>query len=520
MSPNRRIVLNIVATYGRSLYALVIGLFCGRWTLMALGQEDYGLWGVVGGLTAFIALLNNILAGAVGRFYALSVGANRVASDKNAALEKCREWFSTAVFIHTIVPLILMSIGWPLGEYAIHNGWVVVPSERMEDSLWVFRFSSITCFVSMVLTPLSAMYTAKQYIAELTVYSFLTTTLNAIFLYYMVSHSGVWLAKFAAWTCALALAPSLIIAIRAVMLFPECRFRFRHSFNLVRIKQILNYSGWMMFGWIGCMLRSQGIAVLLNRRPIFGPMRNSSMTVANSLVCQTETLAGSMVGAFSPAIYNAYGANQMERVRSLSFQACKFGTLLTMIFAVPMLLEVNEILCIWLKDPPIYAAGLCWCILCSHLIDRTAIGHMLAVSASGKIAKYQTVLGSSLILTLPIAWLFIEQGWGIYSVGYAMILTMMFCAWGRVWFARVIVGMSARYWLNRVLMPLMLVCCSALFVGHLPSYLMKPSIIRIGVTTVFSEAVLLPLAWILVLNVQERAFVSSKLSTLKRRFIR
>ena len=50
MSPNRRIVLNIVATYGRSLYALVIGLFCGRWTLMVLGETDYGLSGVVGGL--------------------------------------------------------------------------------------------------------------------------------------------------------------------------------------------------------------------------------------------------------------------------------------------------------------------------------------------------------------------------------------------------------------------------------------------------------------------------------------
>jgi len=43
MSPNRRIFLNIVATYGRSLFALVMGLVCGRWTLMALGEVDYGL---------------------------------------------------------------------------------------------------------------------------------------------------------------------------------------------------------------------------------------------------------------------------------------------------------------------------------------------------------------------------------------------------------------------------------------------------------------------------------------------
>ena len=40
MTPNRRIFLNIVATYGRSLYALVIGLLCGRWMLMAVGEVE------------------------------------------------------------------------------------------------------------------------------------------------------------------------------------------------------------------------------------------------------------------------------------------------------------------------------------------------------------------------------------------------------------------------------------------------------------------------------------------------
>ena len=48
MSPNRRIFLNIIATYGRSLYALVCGLFTARWVLQALGQVDFGLYGLVG----------------------------------------------------------------------------------------------------------------------------------------------------------------------------------------------------------------------------------------------------------------------------------------------------------------------------------------------------------------------------------------------------------------------------------------------------------------------------------------
>ena len=59
--------LNIIATYGRSLYALVIGLFCGRWTLMALGEVDNGLMGVVGGLTVAVGV------GCVGFWYNVRV---------------------------------------------------------------------------------------------------------------------------------------------------------------------------------------------------------------------------------------------------------------------------------------------------------------------------------------------------------------------------------------------------------------------------------------------------------------
>ena len=41
MTDCRRIFLNIVTTYGRSLCALVIGLVCGLWTLM--GSETQTL---------------------------------------------------------------------------------------------------------------------------------------------------------------------------------------------------------------------------------------------------------------------------------------------------------------------------------------------------------------------------------------------------------------------------------------------------------------------------------------------
>ena len=81
---------------------------------MALGEIDYGLMGVVGGLTAFIVLFFNIMSGAVGRFYAIANGKASVAEDKQAGLEECRKWISLAVslqMVNTCNPIEMTAIG-------------------------------------------------------------------------------------------------------------------------------------------------------------------------------------------------------------------------------------------------------------------------------------------------------------------------------------------------------------------------------------------------------------------------
>ena len=204
---------------------------------MALGEVDYGLMGVVGGLTVFITYLNGILGGAIGRYYAVSVGAQQ--KDPTAGLETCRMWFTTAVVINTIIPAILMIVGYPLGVWAVEN-FLTIPPDRVDACVWVWRFVCATCFLGMVTLPLQAMYTAKQYIAELTIYSFVTTTLNAFFLYYMVTHPGIWLTKFAFWQCLLGLLPQTIVAIRACYIFPECRIVPKYLKCVDNIKKLSN----------------------------------------------------------------------------------------------------------------------------------------------------------------------------------------------------------------------------------------------------------------------------------------
>ena len=508
MSPNRRILLNIVATYGRSLFGLACGLFSARWVLEALGKEDFGLYGVVGALTIFIAFLNMMLSGALGRYYAFSIGEAKKAADNGRAadgLENCRRWFNTALSIHTVVPVVLMLIGYPIGEWAVRN-FLTIPTDRLETCVWVFRLACISSFVGMINVPFTAMYTAKQYIAELTIYSFAQTAANTAFFYFMATHPGAWLMKYAIWMCVVTALPQVIITARAFSVFPECKINIRYWGDVERIKSLGSYAGWQIFGGLGAMLRLQGIAIVVNK--YFGPAMNASMNIANQVNSQTGTLSSAMLGAFTPAITTAYGSGDLETARQMSYRACKFGLVLILIFMIPLAIEIDEVMVLWLKNPPDCVGGLCLCMMAMLLVDKSTIGHMVAVQATGKIAAYQAVLGGSLIVSFPLAWFFVAMGWGIYSMCWAMLAMTMVMAWGRLFFARRLVALSIRHWIFRIALPVAVVVVPSALAAWSIRYLMPvSSLSRVAATTVVSEFVLLPLSWFLVLSAQEREFV-------------
>ncbi len=518
MSPNKRIFLNIIATYGRSLYALVLGLFTGRWVLMALGESDYGLYGVVGGLTVFIAFFNGLLGSSISRFYAFSIGKDSRNSKSECAANECQQWFNIALMIHTVVPAILMAIGYPVGVWAVRH-WLTIPPDRIEACVNVFRCVCLSCFVSMVNVPFSAMYTAKQYIAELTIYGIVTNTCQAVFLYYIASHPSDWLVRYAVWTTCIIIAPQLLICVRAMRLFPECRINLRLCWDLDRLKQLCYFAGSLAFSGLGTMLRGQGVAILVNK--YFGATVNAAMSIANSVNAQSIALVTAMQGAFTPAIVQACGAGDDELMRKMAFRACKFGTLLVLIFALPLGLEIENVMKLWLKTPPSYSSGLCLFMLAVVVVDKCSIGHMIAVMAKGRIARYQMFLGAVLICSLLIAWIFVELGFGVYSIGMALFLMSTVCSLGRIWFARKLVSMSSRYWICRVVIPIFLAIIASLAVGFIPRAIYAPSFCRLCLTTFSIEVTLLPLSWLLILDSSERDFIKSKvcaiLGKLKRK---
>lgn len=197
-----------------------------------------------------------------------------------------------------------------------------------------------------------------------------TTTLNVIFLHYIVNHPGDWLVAEGLWLCLIAVVPGLLISARALLTFPECQFRASYLWSPRRLKELFSFSGWQLFGATGALLRDQGMAVLMNR--FFGPAANAASTVANHISSKTCLISSSFMGALGPAIANACGAKDYVRMRKLAFSCCKYGTALTLLLALPLAIELPLLVQYWLKTPPQYAVGLCWCVLGVTVIDQTS----------------------------------------------------------------------------------------------------------------------------------------------------
>ena len=476
---------------------------------MALGETDYGLMGAVGCLIGFIGFFNGILVGGATRFYAISLGQAKVANDAGAALEESRRWFNTALTIEVVFPLVLMAIGYPIGEWAVRH-FMTIPVDRVETCVWVFRLSCLSAFVSMVCCPFNAMYGAKQYIAELTVYSFVTQTFQIIVAGYMVYHpKDNWLFPYAIYSCVIAIAPSIIIAIRAISLFPECRIIPKYMWDRVRLKVTLGYTGCIFMGGSVALLRNQGMTILVNK--LYGPRVNAAMSVANTVNGQASSLSSSLMNAFSPAIMTAYGTGDYRAANKLALRGCKLAMILSLLFTLPLALELPEVMTLWLKTPPKYATGLCWLMILYYLADVCTTGHMIAVNAHGKIFWYNLILSGISIFTLPIALVAGIMGANVYCVGWTLAIMAFVNSIGRVLFARHYVGLSIRYWVYKVILPVIILVGVCGCVGYLPHFAMKASFLRVCVTTAITELLFIPLVWFVSFDDDERRYVQGKL---------
>ena len=200
-SQNKRIAKNTLALYLRMMLQMLIGLYTSRVILQALGVDDFGIYNVVGSVTAMLSLINGAMSNATMRFITFELGRDNQ--------QRLNEVFCVSMNIHIIIAIITFIFLDTFGLWFLYNKMIIAP-DRLDAAFWVLQFSIVTSVMSILSVPYNACIIAHEKMgtfALISLYQTLITLFLALFLPY---YSGDKLIVYAIILMSVQLTMQLI----------------------------------------------------------------------------------------------------------------------------------------------------------------------------------------------------------------------------------------------------------------------------------------------------------------------
>ena len=268
--------------------------------------------------------------------------------------------------------------------------------------------------------------------------------------------------------CLMMCSIDAFYIIYSVKYFPESwvkRYWNKNIFN-----EVVNYSGWSLFGAIAGILRSQGINILLNI--FFNPVVNAARAVAYQVNSAISQFVLNFHKAVQPQLTKYYAAGEKEEFYKLLFRSSRLYFYLIFLLSLPVLLETPFILTLWLKNIPENTILFTRLVVIIAIIDSMSYPLQTSISATGRIKYFQIVTGGLLLLNLPVAWFFLKLGYPPESTMYVAMGISVIAQITRVYFSYCLNGMPIQDYITDALVPIVIVAVLSLPVPFLMEILM------------------------------------------------
>ena len=378
---------------------MVISLYTSRVVLNALGVDDYGIYNVVGGIVVLLAFLNNAMAGSTQRFLNFEMGTQ----DSDAL----RRVFSTSIHIHVIVAFVVLILGETIGLWFL-NTHMNIPELRITAANYVYQFSLITCVANFLSVPFNATIIAHERMSAFAYISILEGVLKlsvAIAVYYAPFDKLIFYGSLMLFV---GLINNSCYATYAFRHFAECRGVSRRI-NKDKMREMLSFSGWTIFGNLGYILHTQGIAIIINM--FFTVAVNAAQGIANQVNGVVQQFLSNFLLALNPQLVKSYASGDIEAMHKLIIRGCKFAFCLVAFFVVPLVIETPTILKTWLGIVPEYTIIFVRMVLLILLVNSLTGILSTSKGATGNIKIYQITLTTIGAFHLPLVW-------GAFALGY------------------------------------------------------------------------------------------------------
>ncbi|MBR4198087.1 MAG: hypothetical protein IKQ94_04855 [Bacteroidales bacterium] len=497
-----RALKNTLFLFLRMGVVLVISLYTSRVVLQMLGINDYGLYNVVGSVVWFFTFLNIALTNATSRYITYELGAGNA--------EKIRQTYAMAVNTHAILAVAMLVIMETGGLWFL-NHRVVIPPDRVVAANWCFQFSVLLFCASIMKVPLHSNVIAHEKMSFYAWTSMGEAALKLLLIILMIHSTFDKLILYSGILFAVSLVVLAVYVVYNRRVFADTRYiRF---WDGKMIKQFLSYSGYSM-------LVNGADGMTVSSRNIFfnwfsTAVANAAMGIANQVITLFNVFVDSFSQAFRPQIIKSYAAGDNSYFMQLIYSTSKIYYYLFLMISLPILLNLQFILEIWLGEYPDGTEAFVLAIVAYTIFDVFQMPLVTAVHATGKLRVHQIMIASIKILAIPATYLALLWGGTPELTLYLWAALNVICAVARTIYMRRLISLSLRRYITDVVLKMLVVTVIAVPLPVWTATLMEGGWLRLLATGALSVAIVGVASFFIGINRKEREFVVSLPATQK-----
>lgn len=500
----KRIVRNMIMLYLRMLFNVVVSLITSRLVLNALGVEDFGIYNVVGAVVVLFTFLNSAMASSTQRFLTFEIGRG-----DRARLHRV---FSTSILIHALIAAIILLLAETLGLWLFLNK-MIIPDDRMGAAMWIYQLSVLSSMVTVMSVPYNSAIIAREKMSVFAYISMLDISLRLLVVAALYAVTCDRLIVYAVMLLAVSLLVRGVYMVYCRRNIEETRYVFVWDKKL--FIEMSHFAGWSMFGNLAYMGYTQGVNILLN--VFFGPVVNAARAVAVQVQGTMMNFCGSFQTALNPQITKSFAAGERQYMNRLALGSSKYSFLLLLFLSLPIMIEAEQVLRLWLKIVPEHTVSFLRITLLVTMIDVMANPLITVAQATGRIRNYQLVVGGALLMIVPLSYLVLKAGCPPESVFVVHLFVAIVAQALRLWLLRGLAGLSVREYLKCVAVPTVCVSLLSVVFPLIVYNRMEESFCRLVCVAMASCLSVLVFGYAVGLDEGEKRFVLCKIRSIKDR---
>lgn len=443
-----RLAKNTVLLYMRMLVLMVVSLYTSRVILHALGETDFGIYNVVGGVVAAFSFISGSLSAAVSRFITFELG-----KDDSGRLKRV---FSSSVTIQVILALAVVALAETVGVWFL-NTHMNIPSDRIQAACWVLHFSAVAFAVNLVSIPYNAVIVAHERMAAFAYISLFEAFGKLAIALLIICSSHDRLVVYSILMCVVAVTVRLLYGHYCKRHFDECTFRLGWDREI--LGKMFGFAGWNFIGASSSILRDQGGNILLNM--FFGPSVNAARGIAVQVNTALIGFVTNFTMALNPQITKSYASGNHDYMMYLVYKGARFSFYMLLLLSLPVIVNTHYILVLWLRLVPEHSVTFVQLILLFALSECVSSPLITAMLATGRIRNYQIAVGGLQMLNLPVSYVAIRLGCVPESVFVVAIVISQCCLALRIWLLRGMIHLSVGRFVRDVYVNILLVALCA-----------------------------------------------------------